>query len=253
MNEESKNRVGSSFFDGGSKTLFYTGLFLGIAGTLVVMMGYMLFGGFSLSASTNTIAKQNSPSVPAAPSKGGSPTAKAVAKVQDGEHIRGAKDAKVTMIEYSDFECPFCSRHLPSVKQALQDFPKDVRLVYRHFPLTSLHPSAQKGAEASECVADQGGNDAFWDFHDRVFVAQKAGLSVEVFKKIAGDMGLDQKKFNNCLDSGEKASVVAKDVASGNDAGVTGTPATFINGTLVSGAVPYATLKTRLQSAGAKE
>jgi len=252
MNEEHQQKhTQASFFDGGAKTLFYTGLAIGVAGTLVVVLAYMLFGGAKFATSAKTVVQQ--PSTAVAPDAGNAlPPAGPVAAVDPGEHIRGSADATVTMIEYSDFECPYCNRHAPSLAQALKEFPNDVRLVYRHYPLSAIHPDAEKAAEASECVTDQGGNDGFWDFHDRVFAAQDAGLSTDVFKKIAGDMGLDQKKFDSCLDSGEKASVVASFTASGNDAGVQGTPATFINGSLISGAVPYATLKAALQAAGAK-
>lgn len=255
MNEEQQQpqkTTSPSFFDGGSKTLFYTGLFLGVACTLIVVMAYMLFGGLS---ATSAKAVANNPSAAAQPPATGDnylPPAGPVADVDpSSDHIAGSDNPAVVLIEYSDFECPFCSRHLPSIKQALADFPNDVQLVYRHYPLTQIHPSAQKAAEASECVADLAGEDAFWEFHDKVFAAQDAGLSVAVFKQIAGEMGLDQGKFDTCLDSGEKAPIVADDVASGNDAGVQGTPATFVNGSLISGAVPYATLKSAIEAAGA--
>ncbi len=256
MNDEhhvpqAQKNMSSSFFDGGPKTLFYTGLFLGIAGTLILVMAYMLSGGFSASAKTAA----NKPAAPAAPSAPAGddylPPAGPVAEVNETDHIRGSADAKVVMIEYSDFECPFCSRHLPSVEQALNDFPNDVALVYRHYPLSQIHPNAAKAAEASECVADIAGNDKFWEYHDRLFEAQPSGLSVPVFKQIAGEIGVNQSEFDSCLDSGEMAPIVAAHTASGNDAGVQGTPATFINGSLISGAVPYATLKSALEAAGA--
>jgi len=256
MNEElqqpqKSNSQSSSFFDGGSKTLFYTGLFLGVAGTLIIVMAYMLTGGF-----TTTSAKTATNPIPTVqqPVAGDDylPPAGPVAAVDPNiDHIIGSDNAKVTLIEYSDFECPFCSRHLPSVKQALADFPNDVRLVYRHYPLTAIHPSAQKAAEASECVANLAGNDAFWNFHDKVFAAQATGLSAAVFKTIAGEIGVDQGAFDSCLDSGEMAALVAEHTATGNDAGVQGTPATFVNGSLISGAVPYATLRSAMEAAGA--
>lgn len=251
MNEEQHRNSNSSFFDGGPKTLFYTGLFLGIAGTLLVVMAYMLSGGLPASGKTVTKTGTNPTPTPVADDTYLPPAGPVADFDPDNDYWIGAEDAAVTLIEYSDFECPFCSRHLPSVKQALADYPNDVRLVYRHYPLTAIHPNAQKAAEASECAAAQGGNDAFWDFHDRVFAAQATGLSVSVYKRIAGEMGLNQGEFDSCLDSGEMAPAVAEDVATGNDAGVQGTPATFVNGSLISGAVPYTTLSAAIEAAGA--
>lgn len=247
--------MNSNFFEGGPKTLFYTGLFLGVAATLLVVMAYMLTGGFASAqgAGTGTKTANNpTPSAQQPTQPSALPPAGPVAEFNpDEDHWIGAEDASVTLIEYSDFECPFCLRHLPTLKQLLDEFPNDVRLVYRHYPLTAIHPNAQKAAEASECVADMAGNDAFWEFHDKVFEAQDTGLSLALFKQIAGDMGLNQGEFDNCLDSGEMAPKVAEDLATGNDSGVQGTPATFVNGSMVSGAVPFATLKSAIEAAGA--
>lgn len=247
--------MNSSFFEGGPKTLFYTGLFLGIAATLLIGMAVMLSGEFSPASATGTGNRVANPSpTPTQPTQPSQPTQPAgpVADFNpDEDHWIGAEDATVTLIEYSDFECPFCQRHEPSLQQALEEFPNDVRLVYRHYPLTAIHPSAQKAAEASECVASIAGNDAFWEYHDRLFEAQDSGLSVSLFKQIAGEMGVNQGEFDECLDSGEMAPKVAEDVATGNDAGVQGTPATFVNGSMVSGAVPYSTLKSAIEAAGA--
>lgn len=242
--------MNSSFFEGGPKTLFYSGLFLGVAATLVLVVGLMLTTGLNFNGQPTKTADAagTTPPPTATDPQPTDPVAGPVAPATDKDHWTGAKDAKVTLIEYSDFECPFCERHAPTLQQLLDKYPNDVKLVYRHFPLTALHPNAQKAAEASECATKLGGEDAFWDFHDRVFAAQANGLSVAVFKKIAGDMGLDQKSFDSCLDSGEMTAVVNADAASGNDAGVQGTPATFVNGQLVSGAVPFSTLDAIVQS-----
>jgi protein-disulfide isomerase len=157
------------------------------------------------------------------------------------------KNAKVTLVEYSDFQCPFCSRHLPTVKQALKDFPNEVNLVYRHYPL-SFHPEAQKSAEASECAAKLGGNDAFWKMHDELFTNQ-ATLSRSLYTELAKKIGLNTVNFDKCLDGGEMAAKVNTDLQEGTTAGVEGTPATFVNGQLISGAVPYSELKAAIQAA----
>jgi protein-disulfide isomerase len=230
----------NSFWDGGAKTMFFTGLFLGVAATLALVFAFA-FSNIMKSAAAGAQAY-----VPPAPTQPTQPTAQQpttpsqpVAAVNAKDHIRGPANAKVTMIEYSDFQCPYCERHEPTIEQVLRDHPSDVRLVYRHYPLTSLHPEAQKSAEASECAFNQGGNDAFWKAHDYLF-ANQATLGTELYKKMAADLKLDVTKFNTCMDTSATAPVIAADTATGNDAGVSGTPATFVNGQMVEGAVPAA-------------
>ncbi len=242
----------SGFWDGGSKVMFMMGLFLGIAVSSTLGLGLIVGGviGGAGKAATVAVAPTPSPSPTPSPTPAGGP----VKPVGNEDHIKGNKDAKVTLIEYSDFECPFCKRFEPSVKQALKDFPKDVRLIYRHFPLRSLHPSAQKAAEASECAAKLGGNDAFWKMHEKLIAMDP--MSTDLMKQAAKDIGLDQGKFNTCLDNGETAARVNQDFNEGGAAGVEGTPATFINGQLVSGAIPYdgpQGLKELIQQAGASK
>ena len=123
----------------------------------------------------------------------------------------------------------------------MDTYGEDVRLVYRHFPLNSIHPQAQKAAEASECAADQG---KFWEFHDKVFASQEllSGGATQL-KKWAGELGLNASKFASCLDSGEKADMVQAGLDSGSAAGVTGTPAFFINGVALVGAQPFSSFQ----------
>lgn len=149
---------------------------------------------------------------------------------------KGPKQAPVTIIEFSDFECPFCSRVLPTLQEVLSTYGDQVRLVFRQFPLNSIHPKAQKAAEASLCAHEQG---KFWEMHDVLFADQRK-LDIADLKAKASALGLDQGKFDSCLDSGKYANQVARDLADGAAAGVTGTPAMFINGRFLSGAVPFA-------------
>lgn len=246
-----------SFWNGSPKTMFYMGLFLGLAVAsilaLAVLLGTMMSGRtFGVAANAgNTVAYNgdNNPSPTPTPSP--TPVAGPVKPVDEkADHIIGAKNAKVTLIEYSDFQCPYCGKHEPAIAQALKDFPKDVRVVYRHYPLTSIHPNAQKAAEASECAAKLGGEGAFWKMHDQLF-AQQTALSPTLYETLAKGLGLDTKKFNDCVNSGATASRITADVASGDSSGVGGTPATFVNGKLIEGAVPYDQLKQAIQSAGA--
>jgi protein-disulfide isomerase len=146
---------------------------------------------------------------------------------------KGPEGAPVTIVEFSDFQCPFCSRAKTTVDDVVKQYGDKVRLVFRHFPL-SFHQEAPKAAEASACAADQ---NKFWEYHDKLF-ANQAALKVDDLKKAAADLGLDTARFNECLDSGKKAELVKKDTTDGEKAGVTGTPAFFINGIVLSGAVP---------------
>lgn len=146
---------------------------------------------------------------------------------------KGPADAPITIVEFSDFECPFCARAEGTVKEVLAAYPNQIRLVYRDYPLPN-HAQAPKAAEAAHCAADQG---KYWEMHGKLFAAG-GNLQVDSLKTYAKDLGLDAGKFDKCLDSGEKAAVVAGHRQAGEEAGVNGTPAFFVNGRLLSGAQP---------------
>ncbi|HZJ55009.1 MAG TPA: thioredoxin domain-containing protein [Myxococcaceae bacterium] len=146
---------------------------------------------------------------------------------------RGPKDAPVTIVEFSDFECPYCGSAHDTVEQVMNAYAGKVRLVYRQFPL-SFHPRAAKAAEASLCAGDQG---KFWEYHDVLFKNQKK-LEPTDLKAHATEVGLDAQKFGQCLDSGDKKKTVDADQQAGLAAGVGGTPAFFINGIFLNGAQP---------------
>lgn len=154
-------------------------------------------------------------------------------------HIKGT--GGITIVEFSDFQCPFCGRAVPTLKDVLTEYDGKVSLVYRHYPLPS-HSFAQKAAEASECASDLGGNEKFWQYHDKLFANQNA-LHVQNLKKFAADIGLDSKQFDACLDSGAMASRVGFDAEEGRKLGVSGTPAFFINGKSLKGAQPFSEFK----------
>ena len=156
----------------------------------------------------------------------------------------GKSEAPVTLVEFSDFQCPFCQSAAPTLKQVEQKFGDKVRIVYRQFPLTNIHPFAFKAAEASLCANEQG---KFWQLHDEMFADQKK-LSVSDLKQTARRLGMDGKKFDTCLDSGRYVEQVQNDQKEGSRVGVTGTPAMFINGVSVEGgAVPYPVLEAAIQ------
>jgi protein-disulfide isomerase len=145
---------------------------------------------------------------------------------------RGNPNAKVTIVEFADFECSYCARAHETVMAVLKAYGDKVRLVFRHYPL-SFHAKAPKAAEATACAAEQG---KFWELHDSLFESQ--ALEVDALKLQAQRAGVEMTKFESCLDSGRMASVVDRDQQAGAKAGVSGTPAFFINGLMISGAQP---------------
>lgn len=137
----------------------------------------------------------------------------------------GAQDSKVVLVEFSDFECPFCGRAAPTVSQALAAYNSTMKLVFMEYPLPAyMHPNAQKAAEAAECAYDQG---KFWEMHDKLFANQQA-LGVDQLKGYAKDIGLDTAKFDECLDAGNKTEQINSDIAQG---GQLGTPSFVIYAT----------------------
>jgi protein-disulfide isomerase len=254
-NESSKE--GSSLWQGNPKTMFALGMVAGVAimstAALVFILNFVLsgksFGALAANAPVANVAAQ--PTQPTDPTANQPTTPTNPPKAVDAkaDHILGPVNAKVTLIEYSDFECPYCLKQYDTTKQIATAYPKDVRIIYRHFPL-SFHANAQKAAEASECAGAQG---KFWEMHDKIFEANRAQkMGVETWKQAAKDLKLDSAKFDKCLDSGEMAAKVAADQTEGSGAGVAGTPATFVNGELIEGALPFESFKAKIEAAGGK-
>lgn len=165
--------------------------------------------------------------------------------ISDSDHIRGNINAQITIVEYSDLECPFCKTFHATMKQVFAEYGDKVRWVYKHFPIDSRHPKADKEAEAAECAAKQGGNDAFWAYVDRIFeiTPSNNGLDPALLPAIAKDLGLDKGKFESCLSSGKYAELVEAQFQEGMRLGVNGTPGSFVNGEPVRGAIPFEALK----------
>ena len=155
-----------------------------------------------------------------------------------GSPSRGPATAPIEMIEFSDFQCPFCLRAHPTVNQVLSTYGDRVKLVYRHYPLPN-HPNARPAAEASQCAAEQG---QFWQYYDRLF-ADQTKLSDEGLKQSAAALGMNTGQFNVCFDTHKYKDQVEADIKDGNDAGVSGTPAFFINGRMITGAQPFEAFK----------
>jgi protein-disulfide isomerase len=155
--------------------------------------------------------------------------------VSSDDPALGNANAAVTLVEFSDFQCPFCARVMPTLKRVHETYGDRVRIVWKDFPLTSIHPQAFKAAEAGQCAREQG---KFWEYHDRLFANQQA-LEPESLKKHAAEAGLDAAKFNACLDGAKYGDRVQEQMGVGTGLGVGSTPTVFINGRLVSGAQPY--------------
>ncbi len=164
--------------------------------------------------------------------------------------VKGNRDAKVVVVEFTDYECPFCEKfYTESYKQLVKDYVDTgkVRIVVKDFPLSNIHPKAQKAAEAALCVKEQIGDSGYFRMHDKLFENQK-DLSVENYKKWARLMDVSGVKFDACLDSGKFEQTVKDSVEYGSSLGVTGTPSIFINGKILRGAQPYEVIKQALDS-----
>ena len=158
-------------------------------------------------------------------------------EIESTDPALGRASAPVTLIEFSDFQCPFCQRVAPTLKKLREAYGDKVRIVWKDFPLTQIHPQAFKASEAAHCAGDQG---KYWEYHDRLFANQQL-LQPDDLKRHAADLGLDAAAFNGCLDNSKYGERVRDGVAQGQRLGVSSTPTVYINGRLLSGAQPYET------------
>ncbi len=230
---------------------FLLGLFGGVAVIAVIgmiIMGLALLSGGDFGSSNLGKASDYKAPAPVAGANDASNGGPIDTKIVAGDHVKGAKDAKVQLIEWSDFQCPFCQSFAETVDQLMKDYPNDLQVVYRHFPLDSIHPQARLAAEASECAAKQG-EEKFWQFHDAVFAGQGQLTQGETFLKgIAKNIGLNEGKFADCLSKGEGKAIVSEQYQAGLSVGVQGTPGSFLNGQPLGGAVPYEDLKAQIDA-----
>ena len=214
-------------------------------GLIGLIVGYGLAGTLNSAGSGlklpgqvagDPVVQEPAPSPPAAAN---------VPPLTADDHLRGNPDAAVTIIEYSDFECPFCKRHHPTMQQVIDAYGDDVNWVYRHFPL-AFHPNSMPAALASECVNELGGNDAFWKFTDMVFEKQ-GEFAFETYVK---DLGLNVSSFRTCFDSKKFEKAIQDEMDGGAAAGVNGTPGNIIynnktkKAQVVSGAQPLSAFKS---------
>jgi protein-disulfide isomerase len=216
----------------------------------IVIAGALIAGAVYLGTSkgAGNVAVNDSQPQPVAQQTG---NLDQMAKITASDHVRGNPDAPVKIVEYSDFECPFCKRFHDTMKQVTAEYGDKVAWVYRHFPLDQLHSKARKEAVASECAAEQGGNDAFWKFTDRFFELTPSNDQTNidtVLPQIAKEIGLDEAKFSSCLASKKYDAHIESDVQNAAATGGNGTPWSIVvapNGKKypLSGAQPYASVK----------
>ena len=182
-----------------------------------------------------------------APSDDAATTAPKVVDIGDSPS-QGPASAKVVVVEFGDFECPYCGEEEPVVTQMLSDYAGRIRFVFKEFPLASIHPYAELAAEAALAANAQG---KFWPYHDALYANQSA-LGRSDLDTYASQLGLDLTKFDAALDDGTYVAAVAADVTEGTALGVDGTPTFFINGIAVVGAVPYSDLQSVIDAQLAK-
>jgi len=210
----------------------------------------LYFGGGAGSAPAQQLAAE--PQQPAAPAD----TSDQIAEVTSADHLKGSLDAPIKIVEFSDFDCPFCSRFHDAMNQIVQN-NDDVAWVYRHFPLEGLHPQARSVSIASECVANVGGEEAFWQFTDGYFEARgnrDATPHGQLISQLATDAGVDQVAFTRCFENQETNALVQEDIDNAIATGGRGTPWSIIIGPTgktyqLNGAQPAAVIQQLIQVA----
>ncbi len=247
---------------GSPKTMFFLGLFVGIAACVtltLIFLVWSIFSGHGLSLGGAQQAGNNqqqvvqqqpspTPSQPAAPT---GPVNVAVGHFP----VQGDAKAKVTVIQFADFRCPFCERFYNDAEKSLiKDYVTTGKVKFAFRSFAFLGPASTAASEAAECANDQG---QFWKFHDWMYEHQADESNTDYYSKpnlikYATDLGLNKDKFTSCLNSDQDAAKVTADMNDGQAAGVNGTPTTFVNGVAIVGAVPYAQVKAAIDAALAK-
>jgi protein-disulfide isomerase len=211
-----------------------------LAFAIGLLVGYAFWGR---NASQNSVSAVNSEEASAndqAVAPQGTQQIKRYPVSMDDDPILGSENAPITIIEFSDFQCPYCEKWEKEVYgKLLQDYGDKIRFVYRDFPLTSIHPQAQPAAEAADCANEQG---AFWKYHDKLF-GMEYPLGADTYVKYASELGLDMDKFQQCLTERRYQAEVTADLEYATNLGVNSTPTFFINGIPLVGAQPYSVFK----------
>jgi protein-disulfide isomerase len=237
--------------------IFGAGILIGllIMGVPTAFLWAKINGGTSVVAARDSGTPTNSNPTPSAPQ----PTGEVPAVGKD-DYILGDKNADLTIVEYSDLECPYCKEFHPTVKQAITDYKGKVNFVYRHFPLPFHNPGAQKEAEAVECAGELGGSKKYYEFIDKIFertTSNGTGFPIEKLVPLAKELGLNEKKFQTCLDEGKMTQKVDAQRNAAQDAGINGTPGSILTtkdgkSARLPGLVSLSQLKSRIDGLLAK-
>lgn len=231
-----------------------------LIGSIIISIAILINGGIiKFKSKTTTVTAPSTGTTQVAPAPNQpppEPQAGPVEPLKNEDHVRGDRNARIVLFEYSDLECPFCKRFHPTAKQIVDTYKGQVAWVYRHFPLDQIHSKADKEAEAIECANELGGEDGFWKMTDKIFEVTPSnnGLNLDDLPKLAGQVGLDQTKFKNCLDGGKYAAHVDEDYQGGIKAGITGTPGNILLDTklnktkLIPGALPFEQFKQAIDN-----
>jgi protein-disulfide isomerase len=202
-------------------------------------VGFIFWGRSSGTPPQTAAAPQTNSAASAASEANASQQSQKVTRYDipiDDDPILGPENAPITIIEFSDYECPYCRQwHEQVYHRLFETYPDQVRLVYRDFPLYNSHPNAVPAAEAADCADEQG---AFWDYHDKLF-GMELGLSSEAYQQYAEDLNLDMDAFNECVETRKYREEVQADYTFASNLGVRSTPTFFINGIALVGAQPF--------------
>lgn len=240
---ESKKQTG--FFEAPPQTMFFFGLVTGIAITLLAQSVFGGGGGARLAANNGAGNQAAVPSptqqVPT------TPTNVTVPELSNDDYVRGNRNADIVLYEYSDLQCPFCQRFHSTMNSIVAQYGDDVAWAYRHLPLTSIHPEAEPGALAAECVGEQAGDEGFFEFIDGVF-AQQSAMGPSLYESLAEEIGVNMNQFNDCVDSGKYLSKIQSQTQSAVSQGIGATPSTVVNGQLIEGAESQAKFDAIIQS-----
>jgi len=261
QNNLSDNQPAKSIFSGiHPKLSFYAGLVLGLLGScsvaLILLLPKIIYSSPTQAGQAANVAQNPAPAADVAPNPNPEPSVQDIklAAITPSDWQRGADNPKITIVEFSDPECPFCKRFHATMQQVMDEYGDKVKWVYKHAPLLSLHSKAKREAEAFECAGELGGNEAFWKFADRLFEVTPSnnGLADSELPRIASYIGLDQKKFTDCLDSEKYGNKVMSNLQEAESAGMQGTPYSIMvmgdQKIPINGALPYDQIKSGLDS-----
>ena len=233
---------------------------LSILASGILVAGAIMYSGSTGKGGSLLANIGKAPTVAEDEGPAANPSTEGMQTISGEDHIIGDANAPVKIVEFSDLECPFCSRFHVTMKQVMEEYGKDGRVawVYRHFPLEQIHQYARPAAEGAECANDMGGAEKFWTYIDGVFSRQSEGLSSALLVDVGQSIGLERGSFETCMNSAGHASKIDKNIEDAIASGGSGTPYSIIiapdgSKTSINGALPLASVKAAVEAALAKD